>query len=139
MCAIAERAGAPIGSLYQFFPNKAAITHALRTKFGSDYEDLLIKMEEEASSLSLRAARRASDENDCSLCGGSPGISCTARCAREHRERPASLRNTLRMRLARCLIAVRTRAPEDEGPASCDSLTANDQGIEPTVRRSFTN
>ncbi len=106
MCAIAERAGAPIGSLYQFFPNKAAITHALRTKFGSDYEGLLIKMEEEASSLSLqRLVARL--------------LKMTVRFVEEHPAFPAlldapastrspeSLRNALRMRLARCLIAVR--------------------------------
>ena len=38
MTAIAAKAGAPIGSLYQFFPNKEAITHALRTEYGKHYE-----------------------------------------------------------------------------------------------------
>lgn len=105
MCAIAERAGAPIGSLYQFFPNKTTIVHALRTKFGSDYEDLLIAMEKEASDLSLeRLVARL--------------LKMTVRFVEEHpaflalldapaSTRSPSLRNTLRMRLARCLRAVR--------------------------------
>ena len=38
MSAIAERAGASIGSLYQFFPNKAAITQALRTEYAKQFE-----------------------------------------------------------------------------------------------------
>ena len=35
MSAIAERAGAAIGSLYQFFPSKACITQALRTEYAA--------------------------------------------------------------------------------------------------------
>jgi AcrR family transcriptional regulator len=102
MCAIAERAGAPIGSLYQFFPNKTAIAHALRTKVGSDYEDLLIAMEGEAANLNLeRLVARL--------------LSMTVRFmefpalldAPASTRSPASLRNTLRMRLARCISAVR--------------------------------
>jgi AcrR family transcriptional regulator len=38
MSAIAAKAVAPIGSLYQFFPNKVAITHALQTEYGKHYE-----------------------------------------------------------------------------------------------------
>jgi AcrR family transcriptional regulator len=106
MSAIAERAGAPIGSLYQFFPNKTALAHALRTEFGSDYEGLLIALEEEAFGLSLeRLVARL--------------LNMTVRFVDEHpaflalldapasTRSPASLRNTLRMRLARCLRAVR--------------------------------
>src|SRR5579884_3736875 len=53
MSAIAERAGAPIGSLYQFFPNKQSITHALRTEYGRDFEARLAALEQQASGLSL--------------------------------------------------------------------------------------
>jgi AcrR family transcriptional regulator len=38
MSAIAKRAGAPIGSLYQFFPNKEAIARAVRTRHIEDVE-----------------------------------------------------------------------------------------------------
>lgn len=39
--AIAERAGASIGSLYQFFPNKAAIFHALTMRYHAQMRDLV--------------------------------------------------------------------------------------------------
>jgi AcrR family transcriptional regulator len=38
MSAIAERADASIGSLYQFFPNKQAVARALRAHYGEEYE-----------------------------------------------------------------------------------------------------
>jgi AcrR family transcriptional regulator len=112
MCAIAERAGAPIGSLYQFFRNKTALTHALRTKFGSDYETLLIELEEKASDLSPeRLVARL--------------MSMTVRFVEDHpafiplldappSTRSPSLRSTLRMRLARCLRAVRPGLREEK-------------------------
>ncbi len=53
MCDRGVSPGAPIGSTCRFFPNKTTIVHALRTKFGSDYEYLLIAMEKEASGLTL--------------------------------------------------------------------------------------
>ena len=53
MCAIAERAGASIGSLYQFFPNKAAIIQALRTRYCDQFEMLWAPLANEAKRLSL--------------------------------------------------------------------------------------
>jgi AcrR family transcriptional regulator len=38
---IAEVAGVPIGSVYRFFPDKAAIVHALATRYWSDFDDLV--------------------------------------------------------------------------------------------------
>lgn len=42
--AIAERAGVSIGSLYQFFPNKAAIFHALTVRYHTQLHALLNEM-----------------------------------------------------------------------------------------------
>ena len=106
MCAIAERAGAPIGSLYQFFPNKTAITHALRRKFGSDYEDLLIALEEEASGLSLQRLVERLLRMSVRFVHDHPAFPALLDAPASTRS-PASLRNTVRMRLARCLSAVR--------------------------------
>lgn len=39
MCAIADRAGSSVGSLYQFFPNKDAVVDALRTQFAEEYAE----------------------------------------------------------------------------------------------------
>lgn len=55
MSAIAERAGASIGSLYQFFPNKAAITQALRTEYAKQFETMCAPLAGEVSGLSLKA------------------------------------------------------------------------------------
>jgi AcrR family transcriptional regulator len=106
MCAIAERAEAPIGSLYQFFPNKTAIAHALRTKFGSDYEGLLIEMEGEASDLSLERLVARLLKMTVSFVEDHPAFLALLDAPASTRS-PTSLRNTLRTRLARCLSAVR--------------------------------
>src|ERR1700685_2295481 len=53
MCAIATRAGASIGSLYQFFPNKVAITQALRARYGDEFEQMWAPLTDEAKHLSL--------------------------------------------------------------------------------------
>jgi len=41
--AIAERAGASVGSLYHFFPNKAAILEALTVRYAESMQNLLLK------------------------------------------------------------------------------------------------
>ncbi len=106
MSAIAERAGAPIGSLYQFFPNKTAITHALRRKFGSDYEDLLIAMEGQAADLSLERLVARLLTMSVRFVLDHPAFPALLDAPASTRS-PASLRNTVRMRLACCLGAVR--------------------------------
>jgi len=53
MSAIAERAGASIGSLYQFFPNKAAVTQALRTEYSKHFDALCAELAESAAALNL--------------------------------------------------------------------------------------
>ncbi|HEY4362191.1 MAG TPA: TetR/AcrR family transcriptional regulator [Bryobacteraceae bacterium] len=55
MSAIAERAGAAIGSLYQFFPNKACITQALRTEYAKQFDHMYAKLAEEARTLDREA------------------------------------------------------------------------------------
>ena len=40
MSAIAERAGAAVGSLYQFFANKASLTQALRAEYATQFDHL---------------------------------------------------------------------------------------------------
>ena len=49
MAEIAERAGASIGSLYQFFPNKESVTEALRTQYREDAVDLWASLERSQS------------------------------------------------------------------------------------------
>ena len=51
MSAIARRAEAPIGSLYQFFPNKESLARALRTQHAQEYEALCAPLEAQARTL----------------------------------------------------------------------------------------
>jgi len=46
MSEVAERAGASIGSLYQFFPNKEAVTQALRSNYSHQIEELWVPLGE---------------------------------------------------------------------------------------------
>src|ERR1700748_521726 len=54
MKAIVERAGASIGAVYQYFPNKAAIVSALRTQYVNEMEERWIHLEEAAAGLSVK-------------------------------------------------------------------------------------
>ncbi|MFZ0661845.1 MAG: TetR/AcrR family transcriptional regulator [Acidobacteriaceae bacterium] len=53
MCAIAKRAGASIGSLYQFFPNKEAVAEALRAEYIEDVEAIWEMLAKNADKLSV--------------------------------------------------------------------------------------
>ncbi len=55
MSDIADRAGACIGSLYQFFPNKLSMVRALRTCYGKQFQELWAPLRSEAPCLSLEA------------------------------------------------------------------------------------
>ena len=54
MTAIAERAGASIGALYQYFPNKEAIVRALREQYVEEIEALWLPVTAQASKLGTR-------------------------------------------------------------------------------------
>jgi AcrR family transcriptional regulator len=53
MSAIARRARASIGSLYQFFPNKESLARALRMQYAQEYEQLCGPMEARVRSMSV--------------------------------------------------------------------------------------
>jgi len=108
MSAIAERAGAPIGSLYQFFPNKQAITHALRTDYGKDYEARLIALEARAKELSLERLVGRLIDLSVDFVESHPAFLALLDAPSVTRS-PASLRMTLRARVAACLAAIHPR------------------------------
>jgi AcrR family transcriptional regulator len=54
MKAIAKRAGASIGAVYQYFPNKEAVVSALRTRYVKEMEEQWIKLEEATAGLPVR-------------------------------------------------------------------------------------
>ena len=49
MTEIADRAGASIGTLYQYFPNKEAVVLALRDKYAVEMADCLSQLDEDAT------------------------------------------------------------------------------------------
>lgn len=108
MSAIAERAGAPIGSLYQFFPNKQAITLALRTEYGEDYEAKLTALETEAKHLSLRRVVGRLIALTVDFVESHPAFLALLDAPLITRS-PLSLRRQLRERLAGCFVAVDAR------------------------------
>jgi AcrR family transcriptional regulator len=54
MTEMAERAGASIGALYQYFPNKEAIVRALRQQYGDEMEARWRPLTAEGSRLSVK-------------------------------------------------------------------------------------
>jgi AcrR family transcriptional regulator len=54
MTEIAERAGASIGAVYQYFPNKEAIVLALRTQYGNEMREHWTRLEAFTPEMSVR-------------------------------------------------------------------------------------
>jgi len=54
MTAIAERAGASIGTLYQYFPDKDAVAVALRAQYVAEFEECWAALEGRGAKLNLR-------------------------------------------------------------------------------------
>jgi AcrR family transcriptional regulator len=54
MTEIAKHAGASIGAVYQYFPNKEAVVQALWTKYGNEMEDLWTNVEEFTAAMSVK-------------------------------------------------------------------------------------
>src|ERR1700678_3064483 len=54
MTEIAERAGASIGALYQYFPNKEAMAQALRQQYGDEMEARWAPLKGQGARLSIK-------------------------------------------------------------------------------------
>lgn len=55
MTAIAQRCGSSIGALYQYFPNKLALAHALRERYGAEMGRRWTVLAAEAAQLGVAA------------------------------------------------------------------------------------
>src|SRR5580658_838215 len=53
MAEVAARAGAPIGSLYRFFPNKEILADALMQRFGDVIDDAFAAIDARAGAMSM--------------------------------------------------------------------------------------
>lgn len=112
MSAIAERAGAPIGSLYQFFPNKLALTHALRTAYGHDYEERLAALQTQARRLTLPTLVARLIDLSVGFVESHPAFLPLLDAPSSTRS-PA-LRAILRQRLAACFMSVYPQVSENK-------------------------
>jgi AcrR family transcriptional regulator len=54
MTEIAERAGASIGAMYQYFPNKEAVVRALRAQYGDEMQARWTPLLEDAARLTVK-------------------------------------------------------------------------------------
>lgn len=118
MSEIAARAGASIGSLYQFFPSKQCVTEALRQQYGEEIEHLWSQLEAEAKSLSLdRLADRLIDVT-IRFVEGHAAFLAVLDAPRIARDRP--VRRRLVDLLARLFRARRPRLPQQKARRIAD-------------------
>jgi AcrR family transcriptional regulator len=113
MSAIAERAGAAIGSLYQFFPNKACITQALRIEYGRRFGALLAPLVASARSLNREDLVGHLIELTVRFVDAHPALPALLDAPRVTRS-PAAMRNALRDRLAAVLLAQSPKLAKDK-------------------------
>jgi AcrR family transcriptional regulator len=112
MSAIAKRAGASIGSLYQFFPNKLSITQALRSHYAKEYDDLCAPLEARAKTLNLEALVRHLIDLNIGFVEGHRAF--VALLDAPHSTRiPAAIQIRLRERFARFFLAKKPRLSKE--------------------------
>ena len=105
MTEVAAGAGAPIGSLYQFFPSKEALADALLDRFGERLRDALDGIAERATSLTVPELADAL----LNVLAGLEDERAAARVLIESRQeasaRAAELKRSLRQQVAQILRA----------------------------------
>lgn len=102
MSGIAERAGACIGSLYQFFPNKESVTAALQEQYGRDLRILWSSLEA-SQSMSMEVLVGHLVAEMIRFLDDRPAVLplLNSPCNKSH----DTVRKVLRSRLARILVA----------------------------------
>lgn len=108
MSAIAERAGAAIGSLYQFFPNKASITQALRVEYGERFTSMYAPLATQAKILSASALAGRLIDLTVQFVESHPALPALLDAPRSTRT-PPEMRNALCELLAELLLAQNPR------------------------------
>lgn len=102
MSSIAEHAGAAIGSLYQFFPNKASITQALRTEYAKRFDNTYAPLVAEAKTLNPEGLASHLIELTVHFVETHPALPALLDAPRSTRA-PAAMRRVLRERFAAVL------------------------------------
>ncbi|MGL3606577.1 TetR/AcrR family transcriptional regulator [Rhizobium sp. G187] len=115
MTEIAARAGAPIGSLYQFFPNKDVLADALVARYGEHVEAALERIRAEADQLDgQRLADRLLDVLVSHSAERSLALSLLDARWEQPGVRPGVLRESLRREIAKILLTWRPGWTEEE-------------------------
>jgi AcrR family transcriptional regulator len=109
MTEVAARAGAPIGSLYQFFPSKEALADAVLDRFGERLVDALNGIEERATTLTIPELVDALLDYKAGFHEERAAAAALIESRQEASTRATELRLSLRRHVARIL---RARIPE---------------------------
>ncbi|MBX9468164.1 MAG: TetR/AcrR family transcriptional regulator [Rhizobium sp.] len=118
MTEIAARAGAPIGSLYQFFPNKDVLADALIARYAEHVEAALDRIKAEAPELDgMQLGDRLLDVLVTHATERSLALSLLDARWEQPGVRPGLLREGLRRRIAEILAIWRPAITEDEAQA----------------------
>ena len=113
MSAIADRGGAAIGSLYQFFPNKPCITQALRTEYAKRFDLIYAPLEERARSLNPDTLASHLIDLAVRFVEAHPALPALLDAPRSTRA-PATMRKVLRERFAGLLRAQNPHMSKDK-------------------------
>jgi AcrR family transcriptional regulator len=108
MCAIAERAHASIGSLYQFFPNKESITQAVRIHYSRTFDELCIPLMRQARTMNLEALVGHLTGLTTSFIDGHPAFLALMGAPASTRA-PAAIRRVIRDRFTEMLLLRKPR------------------------------
>lgn len=119
MTEVAARAGAPIGSLYQFFPSKEALADAILECFGERLEDVLKGIEERVTTLTVPELVDALLDVLVGFQEERAAASALIESRQEASTRAAELRLSLRRHVTRIL---RARIPK-MSPKHAESMT----------------
>ncbi|NBB49257.1 TetR family transcriptional regulator [Rhizobium sp. CRIBSB] len=118
MTEIAARAGAPIGSLYQFFPNKDVLADALVARYAEHVEAALDRIRAQVADLDgAQLADRLLDVLVAHAAERSLALSLLDARWEQPGVRPGILRESLRKRIAEILTLWRPALAEDQAQA----------------------
>lgn len=118
MTEIAARAAAPIGSLYQFFPNKDVLADALVARYAEHVEAALDRIRAQVADLDgSQLADRLLDVLVAHAVERSLALSLLDARWEQPGVRPGVLRESLRKRITEILILWRPQLPEEKAEA----------------------
>jgi AcrR family transcriptional regulator len=104
MAEIAARAGAPIGSLYRFFPNKEVLADALMQRFGGGVDDAFAAIDARAGAMSMAELADALLALVGKLRGEMPAIVSLLDARSDWSAKRAEFRSAVRTHIARTLV-----------------------------------